>query len=133
MKISIIMPSYNQGRYVEASIISLIEQDYAHKELIFIDGGSTDETMKIFEKYKKYFTHHVSEKDLGQSDALQKGFNRASGDVDLTLLGGPPAKLELGGYGRPSGSTGTECRSGRMGEARPFLGLELDILMSCVA
>ena len=85
MKISIIMPSYNQGRYVEASIISLIEQDYAHKELIFIDGGSTDETMKIFEKYKKYFTHHVSEKDLGQSDALQKGFNRASGDV-LTWL-----------------------------------------------
>lgn len=79
------MPSYNQGRYVEASIISLIEQDYAHKELIFIDGGSTDETMKIFEKYKKYFTHHVSEKDLGQSDALQKGFNRASGDV-LTWL-----------------------------------------------
>lgn len=85
MRISVVMPSYNQGQFLDASIRSLIEQDYADKELIFIDGGSTDETLEIFETYKDHFAHFVSEKDLGQSDALQKGFDRASGDV-LTWL-----------------------------------------------
>ena len=85
MRISVVMPSYNQGQFLDASIRSLIEQDYADKELIFIDGGSTDETLEIFETYKGHFAHFVSEKDLGQSDALQKGFDRASGDV-LTWL-----------------------------------------------
>lgn len=85
MKISVVMPSFNQGPFLEAAILSLIEQDYAEKELIFIDGGSTDDTMEIFEKYKHHFAYFVSKKDSGQSEALQTGFDQATGDI-LTWL-----------------------------------------------
>ncbi|MER8871746.1 glycosyltransferase [Mesorhizobium sp. M0814] len=85
MKISVIMPSFNQARYVEASIRSIINQDYEDKEILFIDGGSTDKTMKVVEKYRDKFAYCVSERDKGQSDALHKGFTRATGDV-LTWL-----------------------------------------------
>ena len=85
MKISIIMPSYNQARFVEAAIQSVLSQDFQDLELLFIDGGSTDGTMEIVEKYKDYFTHCISEPDNGQSDALHKGFCLATGTV-LTWL-----------------------------------------------
>jgi glycosyltransferase involved in cell wall biosynthesis len=85
MKISIVMPSFNQGKYVEAAICSVLDQDYPDKELLFLDGGSTDETMAIVERYKDRFAYCVSGYDNGQSDALHRGFLRASGDV-LTWL-----------------------------------------------
>jgi glycosyltransferase involved in cell wall biosynthesis len=85
MKISIIMPSYNQGKFVEQAIRSIIDQPYPDKEIIFMDGGSTDDTMAVVERYREHIAVCVSEQDRGQSDALRKGFDAATGDV-LTWL-----------------------------------------------
>jgi glycosyltransferase involved in cell wall biosynthesis len=85
MRISIIVPSFNQGKYVEAALRSIFEQDYEDKEVLFVDGGSTDETMKVMEHFREKFAFCLSERDKGQSDALHKGFTRATGDV-LTWL-----------------------------------------------
>ena len=80
-KISVVTPSFNQGRYIAETIESVISQDYPFVEHIIIDGGSTDETMAVVERYRKQLAHVVSEKDGGQSDALNKGFKRATGDI----------------------------------------------------
>lgn len=74
-------PSFNQGRFIEATIKSLIEQDYPNLEHIVIDGGSTDETVSILERYADHFAYWQSEPDNGQTDALIKGFARATGDI----------------------------------------------------
>ncbi len=79
--ISIVMPSLNQGQYLEAAILSVLEQDYPATELIVIDGGSTDESVNILEKYADRIAYYSSAKDSGQSEALNKGFKRATGDV----------------------------------------------------
>lgn len=79
------MPSYNQARFVEAAIQSVLSQECDDLEVLFIDGGSTDGTMEIVEKYRDRLAVCVSEPDQGQSDALHKGFCRATGDV-LTWL-----------------------------------------------
>lgn len=81
MKISIITVSYNAVKTIEQTIRSVVEQDYADKEYIIIDGGSTDGTKEIIEKYKPYLAFYVSEPDNGMYDALVKGFNHATGDV----------------------------------------------------
>jgi len=80
-KISVITPSYNQGRYIAETIESVIKQGYPHVEHIIIDGGSTDETMDVVSKYMEYLSYVVSEPDKGQSDALNKGFMRSTGDI----------------------------------------------------
>ncbi|MCL2932613.1 MAG: tetratricopeptide repeat protein [Trichodesmium sp. MAG_R03] len=80
-KISIVTPSYNQGRFVEETILSVINQGYPNLEYIFIDGGSNDETMTIVNRYREHLTHVVSERDRGQSHALNKGFSKASGEI----------------------------------------------------
>lgn len=85
MKISIVMPSYNQGDYVEYSIKSVLSQSYKNYEIIFVDGGSDDETIAKVEPFRDRIAHFVSEPDFGQSHALSKGFALASGDV-LTWL-----------------------------------------------
>jgi len=85
MRFSIVMPSYNQARFVEAAIQSVLSQECDDLEVLFIDGGSTDGTMEIVEKYRDRLAVCVSEPDQGQSDALHKGFCRATGDV-LTWL-----------------------------------------------
>lgn len=79
------MPSYNQVRFIEDAIQSVLNQSHPDRELIFIDGGSTDGTVAVAEKYRAHFAHFVSEPDDGQSHALEKGFARATGDV-LTWL-----------------------------------------------
>ena len=81
MKISIVIPSFNQADFVVAALRSVIEQDYPDKEIIFIDGGSTDGTMDKIEPFLGKLSHCISEADEGQSDALRKGFERAAGDV----------------------------------------------------
>jgi glycosyltransferase involved in cell wall biosynthesis len=80
-RISIITPSFNQGRYLEENILSVINQGYPNVEHIIIDGGSTDNTKQVLEKHKDKLAYWVSEPDNGQSDAVNKGFIKASGEI----------------------------------------------------
>jgi len=79
--ITLITPSYNQGQYLEATIKSVTKQSYPKLEYIIIDGGSIDDSVEIIKKYQSSLTYWVSEKDNGQSNALNKGFARATGDI----------------------------------------------------
>jgi glycosyltransferase involved in cell wall biosynthesis len=80
-KISIVTPSYNQGRFIETTIQSVLSQNYPNLEYFVMDGGSTDETVKILKRYESRFTFWTSEKDGGQSHAINKGFARSTGDI----------------------------------------------------
>ena len=80
-KVSIITPSFNQGQFLEASIRSVLDQDYPNIEYILVDGGSKDDSVEIIKKYADRLTWWVSEKDKGHADALNKGFSRATGDI----------------------------------------------------
>jgi glycosyltransferase involved in cell wall biosynthesis len=79
-KISIITPSLNQGRYLEKNICSVRDQSYRNIEHIIIDGGSTDESKSIISKYESHLQYWVSEPDSGQSQAINKGFLKSSGE-----------------------------------------------------
>jgi len=80
-KVSIVTPSYNQGKFIEKTIRSVICQDYSNLEYIIVDALSKDDTIKIIEKYDKYIDKIIIEKDKGQADALNKGFRIASGEI----------------------------------------------------
>lgn len=80
-KISVITASYNQGHFLERTILSVLNQKYPNFELIIIDGGSTDNSVEIIKKYEKYITYWVSEKDHGQTHAINKGLALATGDL----------------------------------------------------
>lgn len=81
LKISIIIPSFNQGKYLEQTILSVINQGYSRYELIIIDGASTDNSVEIIKKYESNLSYWVSEPDKGQADAINKGFKKATGDI----------------------------------------------------
>lgn len=80
MKFSIVIPSYNQGEFLERAILSVLDQKM-DVEIIVIDGGSTDRSVDIIKKYEDKIAYWVSEKDNGQSHALNKGFAKATGDI----------------------------------------------------
>lgn len=81
MKISIITPSYNQDKYLEETILSVLNQNYHDLEYIVIDGGSSDSSKKIIQKYEKRLAFWISEPDKGQAHAINKGLKIASGDL----------------------------------------------------
>lgn len=79
-KISVITPSYNQADYIKDTIDSILSQDYPRLEYIIIDGGSTDGTVDILKQYGNKI-NWVSQKDQGQSHAINKGLKKSSGDL----------------------------------------------------
>ncbi|MGC3947711.1 MAG: glycosyltransferase family 2 protein [Chryseolinea sp.] len=80
-RISIVTPSFNDVRFLEAAITSLLDQQYPNLEYIVIDGGSTDGSVELIEKYSDKLAYWVSEKDEGMYHAISKGFERCSGEI----------------------------------------------------
>jgi len=78
--ISIITPSYNQGVFLEETILSILNQTYNNIEYILVDGGSTDNSIEVISKYKDKLAYWVSEPDSGQSDAINKGYRHSQGE-----------------------------------------------------
>jgi len=120
-RISIVTPSFNQGRYIEETILSVRNQGYPNLEHIIVDGGSTDETMAIVERCRDGLAHVVSEPDDGQSDALNKGFGRATGDIltwlnsDDMLAPGALAAVAMGFHQSGADMVAGECHIYRDG------------------
>jgi glycosyltransferase involved in cell wall biosynthesis len=80
-RISIVTPSYNQGRFIEECIRSVLLQGYPNLEYIIIDGGSTDETVEVIKKYEPWLAYWESEPDRGQSHAINKGLAKSTGQL----------------------------------------------------
>lgn len=79
--VSIVTPGRNQGAFLEATLRSVLEQDYPSIEYVAIDGASTDDSPAIIERYADRLAYHVSEPDAGQSDAINKGWRRCTGEI----------------------------------------------------
>ena len=80
-RVSIVTPSYNQGKFIEETIRSVLLQGYPNLENIIIDGGSTDQTVELVKRYEPWLAYWLSEPDRGQSHAINKGLRKASGEI----------------------------------------------------
>ncbi len=80
-KISLVTPHLNQGKYLERAIRSVLDQEYPNLEYIIVDGGSASDSLDVIRKYADKLSYWVSEKDSGQSHAINKGFNRSTGRI----------------------------------------------------
>ena len=79
--VTVVTPSFNQGQFIEETILSVLNQTYKNIQYIIVDGGSTDITMEIVKKYRNKIDTIIHEKDNGQTDAINKGFKLAKGDL----------------------------------------------------
>jgi glycosyltransferase involved in cell wall biosynthesis len=84
-KISIVTPSYNQGKYLEDTILSVLGQGYPNLEYLIYDAASTDNSVDIIKKYENQLSYWISEKDKGQAHAINKGFAKARGEILMWL------------------------------------------------
>lgn len=80
-RITVVTPSYNQARFLRATLKSIHDQKYPNLEHIVMDGGSTDGSVEIIQEFENHIAYWVSERDKGQTDALIKGFSRATGEI----------------------------------------------------
>lgn len=101
-KISVVVPSFNHAAYIDATLRSILDQNYANLELIIIDGGSTDETPAIIRRYADRIAYWVSEPDDGQTNGLIKGFARSTGVIQCWInsddLMAPGCLFEVAAY-----------------------------------
>jgi len=80
-RISIVVPNYTGGATIEATLRSLIDQNYPHLEILVVDGGSSDNSVDVMRRYEPHIAWWVGEKDSGQSNATNKGSARATGEI----------------------------------------------------
>lgn len=81
IKISVIIPSFNQGCFLEEALQSVLSQNYANTEILVMDGGSTDNSLNVIKRYETSLAYWQSKKDNGQSDAINQGIQKATGDI----------------------------------------------------
>lgn len=115
--VSIVTPSFNQAGFLEATICSVLEQDYPRIEYMICDGGSTDQSVHIIRKYESRLAWWCSEKDNGQSHAINKGWQRAQGEIlaylnsdDLYLPGAVSAVVDFLGKRPDVGVVFGDCQ-----------------------
>ena len=124
VRISIVTPSYNQGAFLEETLHSVIAQREFIHEYFVIDGGSTDQSVDLIRRHADHIDYWVSEKDTGQSDAIHKGFSRATGDYlfwlnsDDVLLPGALAKVHAALEANPTWDALTGYHVRMDGESR---------------
>ena len=109
-KITLVMPSYNQAAYLEIAICSVLEQRYSNLEFMIMDGGSSDGSLDIIQRYSSHLSYWKSQPDEGQADALKQGFTRATGvlmgwlNSDDVLLSGALQRIAQAYQAHPESS-----------------------------